>query len=71
MMRVEVTFKEFLAEYMDNLKKPSCLPQCIEDVCGGCTILSILFKPKRVSRNIQANHFEAHKERNKSSASVV
>jgi len=32
---IEVTFKSFLDEYQDNLKQPSCIPTCMEEICGG------------------------------------
>lgn len=33
---IEVTFKSFLDEYLDNLNQPSCIPTCVEEICGGC-----------------------------------
>lgn len=35
---IEVTFKSFIDEYLDNLNQPSCIPTCVEEICGGCTI---------------------------------
>lgn len=31
-----VTYDKFLAEYMDQLKTPSCLPRHLGELCGGC-----------------------------------
>ena len=33
-----VSFQDFQKEYFDKLKTPSCLPSCIEELCGGCKI---------------------------------
>ena len=35
---IEVTFKSFIDEYLDNLNQPSCIPTCVEEICGGCNI---------------------------------
>eukprot|EP01017_Pseudomicrothorax_dubius_P028407 TRINITY_DN3368_c0_g1_i1.p1 TRINITY_DN3368_c0_g1~~TRINITY_DN3368_c0_g1_i1.p1 ORF type:complete len:160 (-),score=10.75 TRINITY_DN3368_c0_g1_i1:413-892(-) len=32
-----LTFDQFVREYMDNLKPPSCIPTCLEEMCGGWT----------------------------------
>jgi len=37
---IEVTFKSFLDEYANNLKEPSCIPTCMEEICGGCKLIA-------------------------------
>jgi len=27
---------DFMKEYLNNLKQPSCLPESFEELCGGC-----------------------------------
>ena len=36
---IEVTFKSVLDEYTNNLKEPSCIPTCMEEICGGCKLI--------------------------------
>lgn len=31
-----ITFDKFCKEYLDNLKPSSCIPPCLEEMCGGC-----------------------------------
>jgi hypothetical protein len=72
MISQEVTFKEFEEEYIGNnkLKPKSCLPTCVEEVCGGCNISLSPFNP-RVSGNLQTTHPEAHKKGNEPSSTLV
>lgn len=35
---IEVTFKAFCDEFQNNLNQPSCIPICLEEICGGCKV---------------------------------
>jgi len=68
---IEVTFKAFTNEFQD-LKTPSCIPTCLEEICGGCNeLFSIIIYPQRVPRNFQAKHTENYQERHESITIMV
>jgi hypothetical protein len=31
-----ISFSEFIEFYKVGIREPSCLPECLEDICGGC-----------------------------------
>ncbi len=53
----EVTFKAFIDEFQNNLNPSSCIPTCLEEICGGCKTVHSLFivfliQKLRVARNL-------------------
>jgi len=33
---MESPISVFMDYYVNNLREPSCLPECFIDICGGC-----------------------------------
>lgn len=47
-----VNYQAFHNQYFQKLREPSCLPKCIEDLCGGCKLIfpNIKGPKKRINK---------------------